>query len=223
MSGSHCRPRGRKATCSAVPCSSATLRAWAWEQRDSRTTVMRSSKAARPCSTAAVSSSEPRSTATRCQSEKDCACRDATVSRTRGPASWVAITTVTAGEEVRVVGSVGRRPDQVGPLEHDLAPPGGGRLDRRRSVGTPRDLPGQDPRRQRGAGRRHRQPVGQCAVGVVAGVGVRGEDDARVDQRVGCDPVAAAPLGDVPEDRVLPEPLPRAAAPDPLRLEEGVR
>ena len=75
---------------------------------------MRSSKAAMPCSTAAVSSREPRSTATRCQSVKVCAWSEATVSRTSGPASWAAITTVTAGEVPRVVGSAGVGPASSG-------------------------------------------------------------------------------------------------------------
>ena len=46
ISGSHSRPSGRKATCSPVPCSRATLSARASPHRDSRTTVTRSSKAA---------------------------------------------------------------------------------------------------------------------------------------------------------------------------------
>ena len=117
----------------------------------------------------------------------------------------------------------GRRPDQLGPLQHDLATPGGGRLDRGRAVGAPGDLLGQDPRRQGRARPGHREPVGQRAVGVVPGLGVGREDDPRVDQRVGRDPVAPPPLGDVPEDGVLAEALPRAPAPDPLGLEERVR
>ena len=113
ISGSHSRPSGRKATCSPVPCSRATLSARASPHRDSRTTVTRSSKAATPCSTAAVSSTDPRSTATRCQSVKDWACSDATVWWTSGPASCAAITTVTAGEVPSEAGSAGVRADQL--------------------------------------------------------------------------------------------------------------
>ena len=114
ISGSHSRPSGRKATCSPVPCSRATLSARASPHRDSRTTVTRSSKAATPCSTAAVSSTDPRSTATRCQSVKDCACSDATVWWTSGPASCAAITTVTAGEVPSEAGSAGVGPTSCG-------------------------------------------------------------------------------------------------------------
>ncbi len=61
-----------------------------------------------------MSSTEPRSTATRCQSVKVCAWSEATVSWTRGPWSWVAITTVTAGDAASVVGRGGVGPTSSG-------------------------------------------------------------------------------------------------------------